>query len=175
MAKWTIDPAHSEIEFRIKHLAIANVKGFFKKYSGEVESEGDDFNNPKITFTADSSSIDTNDEKRDQHLRSAEFFNIEKYPEIKFASTNYTKVQDNEYKLKGDLTILDVTKPIKLDVKFNGIAMDPWGGTRAGFHITGKLNRKDWGLTWNTALEAGGFLLADELKVSCEIELVKQK
>ena len=168
MTKWIIDPAHSEVGFKVKHLMINNVKGHFKNFTGEVEAN-DDFKSPAIAFTADIASIDTGNEQRDQHLKTADFFNAEKNPQIKFVGKKY----DGE-KLEGDLTIAGITKSVKLDVEFGGIAKDPWGNTKAGFTVNGKINRKDWGINWNAALETGGFLVSDEVTINCEIQLVKQ-
>lgn len=169
MAKWTLDAAHSEVSFKVKHLMINNVKGQFKNFQTEAQSDQDDFKSAGITFTAEVSSIDTSNEQRDQHLKSADFFDIEKYPQIKFKSTSF-----NGKELVGDLTIRDVTKSVKLDVDFGGIAKDPWGNTKAGFTVTGKINRKDWGLNWNAALETGGVLVSEEVNITAEIQLVKQ-
>ncbi|MBX9853789.1 MAG: YceI family protein [Cytophagaceae bacterium] len=168
MAKWTIDPVHSEIGFKVKHLMINNVKGHFKNFSGEADA-AEDFKSPSITFTAEISSIDTGNEQRDQHLKSADFFNAEKNPQIRFTGKKY-----EAGKLEGDLTIGGITKPVKLDAEFGGIAKDPWGNTKAGFTVTGKINRKDWGINWNAALETGGFLVSDDVTINCEVQLTKQ-
>src|SRR4051812_15610545 len=141
MTKWKIDPAHSEVGFKVKHLMINNVKGHFKKFSGEVESATDDFKSPKISFTADIASIDTGSEQRDGHLKTGEFFNVEKFPELKFTSKKYEAGQ-----LEGDLTMMGITRPVKLNVEFGGIAKDLYGNIKAGFTVTGKIHRKDWGL-----------------------------
>lgn len=169
MAKWNIDPAHSEVGFKVKHLMINNVKGHFNTFTGDVEAPSDDFKNAKINFSADISSIDTGNEQRDQHLKTADFFNAEKHPQLKFVSKKF----DGEV-LEGDLSIAGITKPVKLNVEFGGTAKDPWGNTKAGFTVTGKLNRKDWGINWNAALEAGGFLVSDEVTLNAEIQLIKQ-
>jgi polyisoprenoid-binding protein YceI len=169
MAKWNIDPAHSQVGFKVKHLMINNVKGHFKTFSGDVEAASDDFKNAKINFTADISSIDTGNEQRDQHLKTAEFFNSEKHPQLKFVSKKY----DGDT-LEGDLSIAGITKPVKLNVEFGGTAKDPWGNTKAGFTVSGKLNRKDWGINWNAALETGGFLVGDEVTLNAEVQLIKQ-
>lgn len=169
MATWNLDAAHSEAGFKVKHLMINNVKGQFKSFQVEVNSSSDDFKSSSIAFTADVSSIDTANEQRDQHLQSADFFDAEKFPQIKFQSTAY-----NGSVLEGNLTIKDVTKPVKLEVEFGGIAKDPWGNTKAGFTVSGKINRKDWGLNWNAALETGGVLVSEEVTVMAEIQLIKQ-
>jgi len=169
MAKWTIDSAHSEVGFKVKHLMINNVRGNFKTFSGEAETEGDDFKTAKVSFQAEINSIDTGNEQRDGHLKSAEFFNAETYPELKFSSTSFSG-----NKMTGDLTFLNVTKSVTLDVDFGGTAKDPWGNHKAGFTVTGKINRKDWGLNWNAALEAGGVLVGEEVSLTAEVQLLKQ-
>lgn len=169
MAKWIADTAHSEVGFKVKHLMINNVKGHFSSYDALVETNGDDFKNAKIQFNIDASSIYTGNEQRDGHLKTADFFNAEKHPKVTF--------QGNKYegdKLEGDLTINGVAKPVTLNVEFGGINKDPWGNTKAGFTITGKINRKDYGLNWNAALETGGFLLSDEVWINIELQLMKQ-
>jgi len=172
--KWTLDPAHSEVSFKIKHLMISTVTGHFNKFSLVGETENNDFNTAKkIEFTADVDSIDTNNEQRDAHLKSADFFNIEKNPQIHFTGRDY-KVNGDEGTLSGDLTIAGTTKPITLKVEFGGVIVDPYGQTKAGFTITGKFNRKDFGITYNSALETGGVLLGDEIKINSEIQLIKQ-
>lgn len=169
MAKWNLDATHSEVGFKVKHLMINNVKGQFKSFQVELQSETDDFKSAAISFTTDVASIDTANEQRDQHLKSPDFFDAEKFTQITFTSTKY----DGKV-LEGNLTIKEVTKSIKLDVDFGGIAKDPWGNTKAGFTITGKINRKDWGLNWNAALETGGVLVSEEVNIMAEIQLAKQ-
>jgi polyisoprenoid-binding protein YceI len=175
MAKWTIDPSHSEVGFKVKHLMITNVKGGFRDYSATVETEGEDFVNPNVEFRAKTASIDTADNKRDEHLRSADFFDSEKYPELKFISTGYERKDEETFTLYGDLTIKNITKPIKLQVIFEGIMKDPYGNTKAGFNIEGKINRKEWELNWNAALETGGVLVGDEVRLLAEVQLLKQE
>jgi polyisoprenoid-binding protein YceI len=177
MAKvnWTLDPTHAEIQFKIRHLMITNVTGEFTKFNTEVQTEGEDFTTAKVVFTADVDSISTRNDQRDQHLKSGDFFDITKYPEIKFVTTKYENVDnDGSYEVYGDLTIRDITKNIKLDVEFGGIIKDPWGNTRAGFTITGKINRKDFGLHWNAATEAGGLVLGEDVKMHAELEFIKK-
>jgi len=171
--KWTIDPAHSEIQFKVKHLMVTTVTGSFKKFEGGAESETDDFDDAKISFSADIASIDTNSPDRDGHLKSADFFELEKYPKLQFTSTSFTKKGDGDYELTGDLSIKGITKPVKLKVNYAGQAKDPWGNTKAGFELEGKINRKDWGLAWNAPLEAGGVLVSDEVRLLAEIQLIK--
>ncbi|MEO8821463.1 MAG: YceI family protein [Ginsengibacter sp.] len=173
--KWTIDPAHSEITFKIKHLMISTVTGHFKKFNLEGETETNDFKTAnKIDFTADVDLIDTNNEQRDAHLKSADFFNIEKNPQIHFEGKKY-EINGDEGTISGDLTIAGITKAITLNVEFGGIVVDPYGQTKAGFTVAGKINRKDFGITYNSTLEAGGVLLGDEIKINAEIQLIKQQ
>lgn len=174
LTKWSLDPIHSEVSFKVKHLMISTVTGQFNKFSLVGETENDDFNTTKkIEFTADIDSIDTNNEQRDAHLKSADFFNAEKNPRIHFSGKKYD-VKDGEGKLSGDLSIAGITRPITLDVEFGGIIVDPYGQTKAGFTVTGKINRKDFGITYGSTLETGGVLLGDEIKINAEIQLVKQ-
>ncbi|MGZ4053264.1 MAG: YceI family protein [Bacteroidia bacterium] len=173
--KWSIDSSHSEISFRIKHLTIANVKGVFRDFKASINIEDGKFMTSDIDFSMNPASIDTNDEKRDAHLKGQEFFDVDKYKQITFKGTKYKKTgNDSSYELYGDLTIKGISKQVKLDVEFGGVKKDPWGKEKAGYQINGKIHRKDWGLTWNANLEEGGFLLSDEVKISCEIELIKQ-
>ena len=173
--KWLLDPIHSELQFKIKHLMISNVSGAFKNFSAEVETEDEDFSTAKINLTAQMDSISTNNEQRDAHLRNSDFFEVEKYPELKFKSTKVEEVDSDTFMLHGELTMKGVTKPVKLDVEFNGATKDPWGGERAGFVITGKINRADWGINFNSVLETGGVMLSEEVRINSEIELVKQE
>lgn len=174
MPTYKIDPSHSHITFKVKHLMISNVSGSFKKFDATLEAEKDDFTDAKISFEADASSIDTGNEQRDGHLQSDDFFNAEQYPKITFKSTDIEKISNEEYKVKGDLTIRDVTKPVDLQVEYNGNMTDPWGGERVGFELNGKINRKEFGLKWGAVTEAGGIVLADEVKLHMNVELVKQ-
>ncbi|MBS1611130.1 MAG: YceI family protein [Bacteroidetes bacterium] len=169
--KWTLDPTHSELHFKVKHLMITNVTGNFSVISANVESSDDKFSNAKVSFIADPKSISTNNEQRDGHLRTADFFETEKYPEIKFESTTYNAATG---KISGNLTIKGITKPVSLDAEFHGTSKDPWGNEKAGFSLNGKINRKDWGLNYNAALETGGVLLSDEVKIIAEIQFAKQ-
>lgn len=172
--KWAIDPAHSEFSFRVKHLMITNVRGVFREADANIYTSGDDFSTSDIEVRVNAASIDTGDAKRDAHLKSADFFDVEKYKEIVFTGKKLNKLEDNDYELYGDLTIRGVTVPVKLDVEFQGMMKDPWNNDKAGFSIEGKISRKDWELNWNTTLEAGGVLVGDEVKISCDIQLVKQ-
>lgn len=172
--KWALDPSHSEIQFKAKHLMITNVTGSFGNVNATAETNGDDFTNAKVSFTAQTNSVTTGNEQRDGHLKGADFFDAEKYPEIKFESTKLEKKSGNDYTLEGNLTIKGVTKPVKLDAEYSGLQKDPWGNTKAGFSLSGKINRTDWGLTWNSALETGGVLVSEDIKLHSEVQLVKQ-
>jgi polyisoprenoid-binding protein YceI len=171
--KWVADPTHSEISFKVKHMMMTNVTGTFGQFSVDAETEAEDFSSAKVSFAAQIASINTGNEQRDGHLKSADFFDAEKNPELKFVSTSMTKKDDENYVLKGDLTIGEVTNSVSLDVEFGGINKDPWGNQKAGFSITGKINRKEFGLTWNAALETGGVLVSEDVKLAAEIQLVK--
>lgn len=170
---WKLDPTHSELTFKVKHLMISNVKGEFTKFDATIE--GEKFEDSSISATVQTASVFTNNEERDGHLQSADFFEVENYPEMKFTSTSITKESDDEFKLTGDLTIKGTTKSITLDVDFGGYMTDPYGNQKAGFSIEGKLNRKDFGLNWNAALETGGVLVSDEVKLAAELQFVKEK
>ncbi len=175
MAKstWSIDPTHSEIGFKVKHMMFTNVSGKFNSFEAVIENEDDKFETSKISFNADVNSISTNNTDRDNHLRSADFFDVEKFEKLSFVSTNIVKVDDNNFKVSGDFTIKDVTKNITLDAEYSGLMKDPWGNTKAGFALEGKINRKDFGLTWNAALETGGVLVGEDVKLQIEVQLVK--
>jgi polyisoprenoid-binding protein YceI len=173
--KWAVDPMHSEIQFKVKHLMITTVTGYFQKFNIEAETEDDQFTKAKsVVFTADVNSISTNNEQRDTHLKSGDFFDAEQYGEIRFESKNYENLGGNNYKLQGELTIKGVTKPVTVDVEFGGIVVDPYGQTKAGFTVTGKISRKEFGLTWNAVTEAGSVVVSDEIKLQAEVQLVKQ-
>ncbi len=170
--KWALDPTHSEITFKVKHMMITNVTGTLRDYTIEAFTQGESFDNAEVTFTGKIASISTGSEDRDKHLRSADFFDVENNPEVVYKVTNYSKSGD-DITLEGDLTIRGVTRPVVLDVELNGIGKDPWGNTKAGFTVKGKINRKDFGLNWNAALETGGVLVGDEVKINGEIQLIK--
>jgi polyisoprenoid-binding protein YceI len=172
--KWTLDPTHSELGFRIKHLMITHVSGQIKKFNVEAETQNNDFLSARIKMTAMMDSIDTNNEMRDHHLQNSDFFEVEKYPELQFQSTHIEKIDEENFHLHGDLTLKGITKPVKLQVEFSTMAKDPWGNERAGFMISGKINRSDWGVNFNSVLETGGVGLAEEVKIQSEIQLVKQ-
>jgi polyisoprenoid-binding protein YceI len=171
-SKWVLDPAHSELNFKVKHLMISNVKGEFKNFIGEIDNV--DFKNGSVKVDIETSSIFTNNPDRDNHLKSADFFDVENHPAMTFESKNFTKVDDNEFKLKGLLTVKGVSKEVVLDVEFGGTNKDPWGNVKAGFSYSGKISRKDWGLNWNAALETGGVLVSDEVFIGGEVQFVKQ-
>ncbi len=171
--KWSIDQSHSDISFKIRHLMISNVKGGFKTFDASIYTTGQDFTTAEIDLWIDPNSVNTGDEKRDEHLKSAEFFDTENHKQITFTSSTIGAANANgEHEIWGELTMMGMTKNIKLDVEFGGISKDPWGNEKAGFTVTGKINRSDWGLVWNTVLELGGVALSDEVKISCEIELL---
>ncbi len=171
---WKIDPAHSLVEFAVRHLMITSVRGRFTDVKGTVVTEGDDPATAQVEVIIDVNTIDTREPQRDAHLRSADFFDVEKYPSITFKSKRVTDERGDHFKLVGDLTIHGVTKEVVLDVASEGRAKDPWGSERAGFSATTKINRKDFGLNWNQALETGGWLVGDEIKITIDLELIKQ-
>lgn len=172
---WVIDPTHSEIAFKVKHLMISNVKGSFSEFNGQVITDGDDFLTSEINIQINPSSISTGVADRDGHLKSPDFFDVENFKEIMFTNGKLAKAGTDEFVLSGNLVIKGISQVVKLDVEFGGLMTDPWGNEKAGFTITGKLNRKDFGLTWNAALEAGGVLVGEEIKLNVDVELLKQK
>ncbi len=171
MKTWKIDPAHSEVKFKVKHLIVSTVTGKFNKFEAKIESPEDDFENAKVTFSADVASIDTGNEQRDGHLKSADFFDTEKYPEITFISKSFKKVSEGNYKLTGDFTMKGVTKEISLDVEYNGRSRGFDNLEVAGFEITGKVNRFDFGLEWNAMTEAGGIVVGPDVKLEIFAEM----
>jgi len=173
MANWNLDKSHSEINFKVKHMMITNVTGSFTDFDVNAQAETDDFSGAEISFTARTASVNTANEQRDGHLKSADFFDVEKFPELRFKSTSFSKKSGDLYTLSGDLTIKDVTRPVVLNVEFGGINTDPWGNVKAGFSLAGVINRKDFGLGWNATLETGGVLVGEEVKLLAEIQLVK--
>lgn len=175
MATWTIDPAHSEIGFKIKHLVISTVSGKFTSFEGKLEGDPEDFTQSQISFTADIDSINTGNEQRDGHLKSGDFFDAAKHPKLSFSSTAIVNKNGSDYKVIGDLTIRGTTKPITLDVDFGGIQNNMYGQTVAGFEITGKINRQEYGLAWSAVTEAGGIVVSDDVKLAIDAELVKQQ
>ena len=171
--KWVIDPTHSKVGFKVKHLMISNVLGSFREFEGKVTTEGNDFATARILFSLSAASIDTEVADRDAHLKSPDFFDAEKFPKLVFVGNELKDLGDDLYELTGDLTIKDVTRPVILQAEFGGVMTDPWGNVKAGFSVSGKINRKDFGLNWNAALEAGGVLVGEEVKLSADIELAK--
>lgn len=171
--KWVLDPAHSELQFKVKHLMITTVTGSFNDFSAELTTDSEDFEHSSISFKAGVSSIDTGNKDRDGHLASGDFFNAEEFPSISFTSTSFKK-DGEDYKLTGDLTIKEVTKSVTLNVEFGGTAQDPWGNTKAGFTLNGKINRTDFGLTYNAALETGGVMLSEEVRILGELQFAKE-
>lgn len=173
MATWTIDTAHSEIGFKVKHLVISTVSGKFNAFEGKLEGEPADLTNAKISFSADIESIHTGNEQRDGHLKSGDFFDAASHPKLTFQSTSIEKKGD-DYKVAGDLTLKGVTKPVTLNVEFGGVQKSLYGQTVAGFEVTGKINRQDFGLTWSAVTEAGGVVVGDEVKLAANLEVIKQ-
>ena len=166
---WSIDNAHSEIAFKVKHMMISTVTGHFEDFDASVKSSGDDFNNANFNFSAKTASINTKNKDRDTHLKSDDFFNSEKFPEMKFVSKSFKGDT-----LIGDLTIRDVTKEITLNANLNGVAVDPYGQTKAGFEISGEISRKDFNLTWNAVTEAGSIVVSDKVKLVVDVQFIKQ-
>lgn len=171
---WNLDTSHSEVTFAVRHMMISTVRGKFNKFSGTIDFNEADPAKSTVDVSIETASIDTRDEKRDGHLKSGDFFDVEKFPALTFKSTRVEKVSDNSGRVYGDLTIRDVTRPVVLDVEYAGQARSPWGTTSAGFSATTKINRKDFGLTWNVALETGGVLVGEDISIAIEAELVKQ-
>ena len=173
--KWALDPTHSEVQFKVRHLMITNVTGQFNDFSVDVETEDEDFMTATAVFTAQVESVTTGNEQRDQHLKSADFFDASNFPQLKFKATHYEEVDhDGSYELYGDLTIRNITNSVRLEVEFGGIIKDPWGNTRAGFTINGKINRKDFGLAWHAVTETGGLVASDDVRIHCNLELIRQ-
>jgi len=172
---WAIDPMHSEVTFKVKHLMITNVTGSFDTFNASVQTEDNDFTKAKVSFTADVDSISTGIKDRDNHLKSADFFDAANHPQIKFVATKFENVDnDGSYEVYGDLTIRGTTKNIKLDVEFGGVIQDAYGNTKAGFTINGKIKRKEFGLHWDAVTEAGGVVVSDEVRIAVELQLIKQ-
>ncbi len=172
---WAVDKSHSGVNFSVTHMMMAETDGKFKVFDGSIISTNEDFTDAQINFTVDVSSVNTDDEKRDGHLKSDDFFNAEKYPQMKFKGTSFKKVEGKKYILEGELTIRDITKKVKFDVVYGGTAKNPWGMTVAGFKASTTINRLDYNLKWNKALEAGGVLVGEEVTVKVNMEMVKGK
>lgn len=171
---WAIDNAHSEILFKVRHMMMSNVTGYFSSFEGSLHTANEDFSDAKISFSANIDSINTNNQQRDEHLKSDDFFNADAYPKMTFESSSFTKVSDDTYKLVGELTLREVTKTVELDVVYNGTAVDPYGQTKAGFEIEGKISRKEFNLKWNALTEAGSVVVSDEVRLNLNVQLTKQ-
>lgn len=172
--KWVIDPTHSEVSFKIKHLVISTVTGYFREFAGSITTDGEDWTNAEAEFSAKIESVDTNQAQRDAHLKSDDFFNAETYPELTFKSTSVQKIDDEHYKIVGDLTIRDITKPLELDVLSLGTADDFYGQHKAGFEITGIINRQDYNLKWSAVTEAGKIVVSNDVRLNLNVQVVKQ-
>lgn len=170
---WMLDTAHSEVQFKARHLMITTVTGQFTEFDAQVSTEGTDFTRASVRFTAKVGSLTTGNEQRDAHLKSDDFFNSEKYPELVFAGTNMKHEGGEKYTLEGDLTIRDVTRKVHMDVEFGGIVQDPWGNTKAGFTLSGKINRKEFGLQWSAVTEAGHLVVSDDIRIQAEVQFAK--
>jgi len=170
---WTVDQAHSDITFKVRHLMISHVKGAFKTFDASIRTTGNDFTTAEIDLWIDVSAITTGDAKRDEHLKGPDFFDVANHKQISFTSSTIEEPDaDGNHELWGDLTMKGITKHVKLNVEFGGILNDPWGNERAGFTITGKIKRSDWGIMWNAAIETGGLMVGDDIKISCEVQLI---
>ena len=173
---WKIDPAHSEVQFKVRHLMITTVTGYFRHFDLLVETEDDDFTQAKkLEFTAHASSLDTNSEQRDAHLKNGDFFDAENHPQLTFESNRLEKIDDENYKLFGTLTMRGASKEVELNVEYGGIMQDPWGNTRAGFSVTGKIDRQEFGISFGAVTETGGLLLGNDVKISANVEFVKEQ
>jgi len=175
MTTWKIDPTHSEIQFKVKHLMISTVTGHFTNFDATVQSASEDFSDATITFEADVDSVNTKNADRDKHLLAPDFFDAAQYPKLKFVSKSVKKIDDEQYKVIGDLTIRDTTKPIELSVEYGGTLTDPWGQVKAGFELSGKINRKEFGLSFHATTDTGGLVLGDEVKLQANVEIVRQQ
>lgn len=170
---WALDPMHSEVLFKVKHLMISKVTGQFRKFDATVQTEGDDLTTAKINFTAEIDSISTNNEQRDAHLKNGDFFDAENHPQLTFESSKLEKIDDEQYKLHGTLTMRGNSKEVILDVEYGGTTQDPWGNTRAGFTVEGKINRKDFGVSFGAVSETGGVMLGEEVSIIAQVQFVK--
>ena len=172
--KWALDPTHSEVQFKVKHLMISTVTGQFNQFSGKAETRETDFTTAKIDFTAEIDSISTNNEQRDAYLKNSDFFDAVNHPQLTFKSDKLEKISGDVYKLHGTLTMRGTPKKISLDVELGGVTVDPWGNTRAGFTVTGKINRQDFGVSFGAVTDNGGILLGDEVKIIANVQFVKE-
>lgn len=173
-SSWTFDKTHTKIGFSVDYMLITDVTGYFKKFDGSVTTAKEDFVDALVSFTVDASTVDTDEPKRDEHLKSEDFFNTQKFPNFTFKSTSMKKVKGNNYKLVGNLTMRGVTKSVALDGTFGGVKKDPWGNTKAGFKMTGKVNRKDFGINWSKSLDGGGFVVGDDVTLNINVTLIKK-
>jgi len=171
--KWALDTSHSELQFKVKHLVISTVTEAFKVFGGELSSTQDDFSGASVTFQADVSSVDTGNSQRDEHLRSADFFDASQFPSMNFEAGELKKIDEENYELSGNLSIRGISKPVKLNVSYGGTMTDPYGNVKAGFEVNGKINRKDFGLTWSAVTEAGGVVVSDEVRILANVQFVK--
>jgi polyisoprenoid-binding protein YceI len=172
--KWILDPSHSEVEFKVKHMMISTISGKFTKFDADLQTEDEDFMTAKVSFTVDTDSITTNNEQRDGHLKASDFLDTANFPKIKFVAAKYENVDnDGSYEVYGDLTIRGVTKQVKLDAEFGGVIKDPWGNTRAGVTVSGKINRKEFGVQFHAVTETGGIVVSDEVRIHVALEFIK--
>ena len=172
--KWILDPSHSEVEFKVKHMMISTISGKFTKFDADLQTEDEDFMTAKVSFTVDTDSITTNNEQRDGHLKASDFLDTSNFPKLKFVATKYENVDnDGSYEVYGDLTIRGVTKQLKLDAEFGGVIKDPWGNTRAGVTVSGKINRKEFGVQFHAVTETGGIVVSDEVRIHVALEFIK--
>ncbi len=172
--KWILDPSHSEIQFKVRHLMVSYVTGSFTQFDATVETKGDDLTTAKVKFTADVNSVSTNNEQRDAHLKNNDFFDADNYPQLNFESSRLEQISEEEYNVYGTLTMRGVSKEIVLQAEYGGIMTDPWGNSRTGFSVTGKINRKDFGVGFGMVSETGGVLLGDEVKINANVEFIKE-
>lgn len=173
MANWNLDKAHSELEFKVRHMMISSVKGLFEDFDVTLNSETEHLEESTVEVVIQAASINTKNEQRDQHLKSADFFDVDNFPQITFKSTGVITKSVDEFLLQGDLTIKGTTRPIELSVELGGLAKDPWGNTKVGYNVSGKINREDFGLTWNAVLETGGVMVSEDVKFTAEVQFVK--
>ncbi len=173
--KWALDPTHSEVHFKVRHLVVSNVSGSFKTFNASVETQGDDLTTAKVHFTADVNSITTNNDQRDGHLKTGDFFDTANHPQLTFEGDKLEKTGDDAYKLHGTLTMRGVSKPLTLNVSHGGQIQDPWGNTRTGFEVTGKVNRKDFGVSFGMVSETGAIMLGEDVNISANVEFVQEK
>jgi len=171
--KWTLDPTHAEIHFKVRHMMVSWMTGSFKQFTATVETDGEDFTTAKVNFSADINSISTNNEQRDAHLRAGDFFDAENHPQLIFKTDKLEKIDDEDFRVNGTLTIKGVSKEVVLNAEFGGITLDPWGNTRTGFSVTGKINRKDFGVNFSMVSETGGILLGEDVSINANVEFVK--